>query len=69
MDKAKFTTVNLIQRERYKIVETLTDAIFNFLHMFENYPAIIKLIVCKDKKQYDLVKISEVLGSESSVEN
>jgi len=80
MTKAKYTTVNPIQRERYKILETLneeqqekvcdllsetlTSAIFNFLHMFEDYPDIMKLIVTKDGQEYDLAKVSEMIGAE-----
>jgi len=82
MQIANYSTVNPIKLKQYKLFEhlqheekelicdllseTITDTIFNFLHMFEDYPDIMKLKVIKDNQEYDLSKISEVMGTEIS---
>lgn len=80
MQIAKYSTINPIKLEQYKLFkdltpsqkeavcdllsETISDTIFNFLHMFEDYSDSIKIIVSKDNQEYNLVEMSEMLGSE-----
>ena len=80
MDIAKYRTANTGKREQYKALsnlsldqqeavcdllsETITDTIYLFLEMFEENANNIKFLVKKDEQEYDLVEISEKLGSE-----
>ena len=44
--------------------ETITDTIYLFLEMFEEYEDQMKLIVMKDGKEYDMINITEKMGGE-----
>jgi hypothetical protein len=82
---AKCETVNPGKLEQYKVLsgltedqqeavcdllsETITDTIYRFLEMFEEYEDDIKLIVKKDGQEYDLVEVSEKMGSEIAAED
>lgn len=54
------------QREKVNdlLSETITTAIFDFLHMFADYEDEMKLILIKDGKEYDYTRITEHAGSE-----
>ena len=80
MGIAKLTTVNNLKRKQYKsfttltekqqedmcdlLSETITDTIYEFLEMFEECEDKIELIIKKDGKEYNMVEISEKMGSE-----
>jgi len=80
MDIANQKTVNPIKLKQYNVLlnlsaeqqeaicdllsETITDTIYRFLEMFEENTGKIKLNITKDGEEYDMVKISEKMGSE-----
>ena len=80
MDIAKYRTVNQVKLKQYKslsslaqdqqeavcdlLSETITNTIYRFLEMFEDYKEEIKLMIHKDKQEYNVVDISEKMGSE-----
>jgi len=80
MDIANQKTVNPIKLKQYNVLlnlsaeqqeaicdllsETITDTIYRFLEMFEENTGKIKLNITKDGEEYDIVKISEKMGSE-----
>ena len=80
MDIAKYRTVNTGKLEQYKALSnlsldqqeavcdllsrTITDTIYLFLEMFEENADNIKFLVRKDEQEYNLVEISEKMGSE-----
>lgn len=43
---------------------TITDTIYRFLELFEDYDDIIKLNILHNNNEYDMTKISEKMGSE-----
>jgi len=71
---------NPVKREQYKVFETLTNeqkeavcdllsetitnSIYYFLEMFEEHENEMELLIKKNEKKYDMVKISEKMGSE-----
>lgn len=74
------TTVNNHDLERYKVFtnlnneekeamcdllsETITDTIYRFLEMFEDYSDIMELDLIQGDNKYDIKLISEKMGSE-----
>ena len=74
------TTVNNLDLERYKVFtnlnneekeamcdllsETITDTIYRFLEMFEDYSVIMELDLIQGDNKYDIKLISEKMGSE-----
>ena len=74
------TTVNNLDLERYKVFtnlnneekeamcdllsETITDTIYRFLEMFEDYSDIMELDLIQGDNKYDIKLISEKMGSE-----
>lgn len=74
------TTVNNLDLERYKVFtnlnneekeamcdllsETITDTIYRFLEMFEDYSYIMELDLIQGDNKYDIKLISEKMGSE-----
>jgi len=80
MDIANQKTVNPIKLKQYNVLlnlsaeqqeaicdllsETITDTIYRFLEMFEENTGKIKLNITKDGEEYNMVKISEKMGSE-----
>ena len=80
MQIAKHTTINPGKLKQYKALsclseeqreavcdllsETITDTIYRFLEMFEWRADIMKLLIAKDGQEYDVVTISEKMGSE-----
>lgn len=80
MNIAKYKTVNPIKLKQYEIFsrlseeqqdvicdllsETITDVIYRFLEMFEENTDKMKLLIKKDGQEYDMVEISEKMGSE-----
>ncbi len=54
--------------EREKVCDllsaTITDTIYRFLELFEDYNDIIRLNILYNGKEYDMTKISEKMGSE-----
>lgn len=54
--------------EREKVCDllsaTITDTIYRFLELFEDYNDIIRLNILYNNKEYDMTKISEKMGSE-----
>jgi hypothetical protein len=74
------TTVNNLDLERYKVFtnlnneekeamcdllsETITDTIYRFLEMFEDYSDIMELDLIQGDNKYDIKLISEKIGSE-----
>ncbi len=77
---AKYTTINANKLEKYKALSNLSDeqqeavcdllsstvtgVIYNFLEMFEENEDDMELIIKKDGKEYNMVHISEKMGSE-----
>ncbi len=77
---ANYTTVNPITKKYYAALadlskeqqeavcdllsETITDTIYRFLEMVEDHPDALKLTIKKDGNEYDMVEISEKMGSE-----
>jgi len=73
-------SINPIKAEQYSILstlsheqresindllsETITSTIFNFLNMFEENDDKMELIIKKDGQEYNMVEISEKMGSE-----
>lgn len=43
---------------------TITDTIYRFLEMFEEYDELLKLCIKYNGNEYDMTKISEKMGSE-----
>lgn len=80
MNIAKQTTVNPIDLKRYHslsnlsveqqelvcdlLSETITDTIYRFLEMFEEHEDKMKLTIIKDGNEYNMIEISEKMGSE-----
>ena len=80
MKIASYTTINPLKLKQYEsfaalseeeretvcdlLSETISDTIFNFLHMFEDYSDNMKITITKDGKEHNLIDISEVLGGE-----
>lgn len=80
MGIAKQTTVNPVDLKQYSIFstlsteqqeavcdllsETVTSTIYNFLEMFEANAEMMKLILLDDGKEYNMMEISEKMGSE-----
>jgi len=80
MDIASGTTANRIKREQYKAIsnlsntqkenicdllsETITDTIYLFLEMFEENNDKMQMSIVKDNQKYNIVDMSEKLGSE-----
>ena len=74
------TTVNNLDLERYKVFtnlnneekeamcdllsETITDTIYRFLEMFEDYSDIMELDLIQGDNKYDIKLISVKMGSE-----
>ena len=74
------TTVNNIDLERYKVFtnlnneekeamcdllsETITDTIYRFLEMFEDYSDIMELDLIQGDNKYDIKNIKKKMGSE-----
>lgn len=74
------TTVNNLDLERYKVFtnlnneekeamcdllsETITDTIYRFLEMFEDYSDIMELDLIQGDNKFDIKLISEKMGSE-----
>lgn len=80
MNTVMQTTVNNLDLERYKVFtnlnneekeamcdllsETITDTIYRFLEMFEDYSDIMELDLIQGDNKYDIKLISEKMGSE-----
>ena len=80
MDIAKHKTINPIKLKQYNALsglsekqqeavcdllsETVTDTIYRFLEMIEENTDKIKLFIKKGEDEYDIVLISEKMGSE-----
>ena len=80
MDITKYRTINPIKLEQYKALsglsanqqeaicdllsETITDTIYRFLEMFEENKNEMRFMVTKDGQEYNLLDISEKMGSE-----
>lgn len=80
MDIVKGDTPNRIKKEQYKsfvdlsdqqkedvcdlLSETITDTIYRFLEMFEENSTIVKLKINAVDKEYDVLDVSEKMGSE-----
>ncbi len=80
MNITKYKTVNPIKLKQYDTLsslsdeqqeaicdllsETITDTVYRFLEMLEENPDKMKLIIRKDGQEYDMVEISEKMGSE-----
>ena len=80
MNYATGDSVNPIKAKKYAVLknlspsernainqlleETVTDVIYNFLEMFEEHDNEMKLLLLKNKQEYDMVEISEKMGSE-----
>lgn len=74
------TTANTLDLERYKVFSnlnseekeamcdllsvTITDTIYRFLEMFEDYSDVMELDLIQGKNKYDIKLISEKMGSE-----
>lgn len=74
------TTANTLDLERYKVFlnlnseekeamcdllsVTITDTIYRFLEMFEDYSDVMELDLIQGKNKYDIKLISEKMGSE-----
>jgi len=60
------STLNHEQKESVNdlLSETITATIFNFLDMFEENADKMELIIKKDGQKYNMVEISEKMGSE-----
>jgi len=60
------STLNHEQKESVSdlLSETITATIFNFLDMFEENADKMELIIKKDGQKYNMVEISEKMGSE-----
>ena len=63
---AAFSTLSEEQQEMFcdLLSETITETIYRFMAIFEENPDEMKLILTKDAQDYDLVEISEKVGSE-----
>ena len=44
--------------------ETITNTIYQFLEMFEEYDEEMKLILIDEENEYDMIQVSEKMGSE-----
>jgi len=80
MDIASGTTVNPVKREQYMAIsslsnvqknnvcdllsETITDTIYLFLEMVEENHDKMQIYITKDSQKYDMLEISEKMGSE-----
>jgi len=80
MDIVKYKTVNPIKLKEYSVLaslsaeqqeaicnllsETITDTIYRFLEIFEENEDDMKIIIKKDEQEYNMVEISEKMGSE-----
>lgn len=80
MNIVKYKTVNPIDLKRYKVFSafsqeqqeavcdllsaTITSTIYYFLEMFEENEDKMKLVITKDGKEYNMLDISEKMGSE-----
>jgi len=80
MDVANYKTINPIKLRQYSFLsciseeqreavcdllsETVTDTIYRFLEMFEENTDKMKLLIKKDGHEYDIVNVSEKMGSE-----
>jgi len=60
------STLNHEQKESVSdlLSETITATIFNFLDMFEENADKMELLIKKDGQKYNMVEISEKMGSE-----
>jgi len=60
------STLNHEQKESVNdlLSETITATIFNFLDMFEENADKMELLIKKDGQKYNMVEISEKMGSE-----
>ncbi len=66
---AQYEGLNDLNEDERKLVKTLisdtiTDTIFNLLHIFEDYPESMRLYVVEDGVEYDIRDICEVVGGE-----
>ena len=77
---ASGASVNPVKQEQYKILATLsepqresvndllsesiTEVIYNFMEMFEENSDKMKFVLIKDNQEYDMLDISEKMGSE-----
>ncbi len=71
---AEYEGLNGLNEDERKLVktlisETITDTIFNLLHMFEDYPDNMRLYVVEDGIEYDIRDICEVVGAEIAFED
>ena len=80
MDILTLKTVNLKKKEYYHnfagltkdqqeamcdlLSETISDVIYSILEMFEERERMMKFTIIKDGKEYDMLEISEKMGSE-----
>lgn len=65
------STLNDNQKEAIcdLLSSTITDTIFNFLHMFEDYDDTVKIVINDGSSEYDLKEVCEVLGAEITFSN
>ena len=80
MGIAKYTTTNVAKRNEYHMLscltieqqeaicnlvsEVITDVIYNFLEMFEENNDTMHLLLKQNGETYDMVELSEKMGSE-----
>lgn len=69
VDLKKYSVLSELETdEREKVCDllsaTITDTIYRFLELFEDYNDIIRLNILYNGKEYDMTKISEKMGSE-----
>ena len=80
MDIATGVIINPVKRKQYEALsnlsepqkesvcdllsETITDVIFNFMGIFEENRDKMKFIIIKDGQEYNMLDISEKMGSE-----
>ncbi len=80
MDIVKKKTSNPIKIKQYKelegltplqqeavcdlLSETVTDTIYRFMEMFDHHSSNMKITVKYEENDYDLLQLSEVMGSE-----
>lgn len=80
MDIVQQKTPNRVKAEQYKALEkltslqqeavcdllseTITDTIYRFLEMFDQYSNNMKIVIEYDGKDFDMARLSEAMGSE-----
>lgn len=61
-----FSELTDVQKEKMcdLLSVTITDTIYHFLEMIEDYPDVMELNLIRGDKKYDMTLISEKMGSE-----